>query len=357
MRIATSFCLLLGAAGSMLSAPASAANALFAQPRATIAGLPDCPAPPAPIKRLATQSMYVTGDKSYSKIDPKQAKAREQTLAPIQKFTTDVAHFANHYVKSGGKDVKAGGCALVWLDIWAKAGAMRTMAEHESQFVRSVNLAGWALAYAQVRNLKVEKDAPQPVIDAWLNGMARDMQHHFNGLKNVTGRNNHRYWAGLAASAVAMDTGTKSLADWGLASARIGLAQITQRGALPAELTRGRRARHYHLYAAAPLVMTAAIADANGVDLYAEQDGALHRLVRFATQSLLSPSRIAELAGVQQEPFNATTAVGRQNVAWMEFYVRRFPGRSPAEAMILKGRPLRDDELGGDLTMLARSLP
>ncbi|MBW4329893.1 alginate lyase family protein [Stakelama sp. CBK3Z-3] len=337
------------AAETTLSAP-------FAQPVAEITDLPECTDTPDPVVQLETISMYVTGDTTYSQIDPEKLAERTAMLKPITTFTAAVSHYANKYVESGGTDTDSGGCALAWLNAWAGTHAMTQMLDDESQFVRSVNLAAWALAYAQVKNLQVDRNAPHAAIETWLADMANDMRSYVDSLTDKTARNNHRYWAGLAAISVALDTGDSDLADWSVESAEIGISQITSEGALPLELERGSRAAHYHLYAAAPLVMTAAIAATKGVDLYAENDGALHRLVSFATSSVFSPDEIETLSGAEQEAFDITSSVGQQNLAWFEFYAKSFPDQAPAQDQIFKYRPLRNNEIGGDMTMLAQSL-
>lgn len=330
-------------------------SAPFAQPTANIASVPDCPAPPEAVVRLSLPSMYVAGDNSFSQIDATKQAEREAILKPIHGFTYGVSRYANKYVASGGADVKSGACALAWLDNWARAGAMQQMVDNETQFIRSVQLSAWAIAYAQVKNLKVQSNAPDPAIRAWLTGLANDMRSHADSLTGNTVRNNHRYWAGLAAVAVAMDVGNEGLTRWGVESARIGISQIGPDGSLPLELARKTRAAHYHLYAAAPLVMTAAIVKNTGVDLYADDGGALHRLVKFATDNVVSTDKIAAMTGTPQDMFDLDTALGQQYVAWFEFYIRAFPGRASAQAAIAKERPLVNNELGGDLTMLAAS--
>jgi hypothetical protein len=47
--------------------------------------------------------------------------------------------------------------------------------------------------------------------------------------------------------------------------------------------------------------------------------------------------------------------VGQQEVAWFEFYVKWFPGRVSAQDRILERRSLRNNEIGGDLTLLTRN--
>ncbi len=261
---------------------------------------------------------------------------------------------ANRYVRSRGTDVASGMCALHWLSEWAGAGAMTHMPDHEAQFVRSVNLAAWAMAYAQVRDIQFSNNDPRPNINVWLAQMAADMRGHTNALTNATAYNNHRYWAGFAAMAVAMDTGDRSLMNWALGSARVGLDQIDSAGALPLELARKSRARHYTIYAAMPLVMTAEIAAANGADLYGYRNGALHRLVGFALGSLVSPAVIAQMAGSIQDPMTpATRRYDNQRIAWIEFYNRRFKGRAAPISGLLSNRPLVNNEIGGDMTLLA----
>lgn len=327
----------------------------FAQPFARIVDLPDCNEVPQPLVQLRTISMYAANDATYSQIDPARKAERDKMLEPIRKLTSGVSHYANRYVQSGGADTNSGGCALAWLDAWARADAMTRMQDAESQFVRSVNLAGWAMAYSQVRNLEVTRNAPHAAIEAWLRRMADDLRGHMNAITNKTARNNHRYWAGLAATAVALGTDDAGLADWGVESARIGLRQVAPDGTLPLELERAKLAAHYHIYAAAPLVMTAAIARMNGIDLYAENDGALHRLVRFATDTITSPEQIRALTGVDQQPIDLDSSVGQQQIAWFEYYIRWFPDRVPAQNRILARRSLRNNEIGGDMTLLNQS--
>lgn len=319
-----------------------------------LAGLA-CPPAPEPVVSLANQTAYRAGDASFSRIDPQRAAVRAVMLGGVPDFTRGLSRLANAYVASRGRDAARGGCALAWLDQWGRAGAMRDMATHDAQFVRAVNLAGWALAYAQLARLRVTGDDPHPRIQAWFAAMAADMRAHWQEQppQNVVARNNHRYWAGLAATVIGIETGDRGLRDWGIASARIGLDQVTAEGALPLEIARAARARHYLLYAAAPLVMTAELAASQGIDLYGYRSGALPRLARFATAALIDPARVTALAGTAPEPFvNGRGQFNGQYVAWYEFFTRRFPG-DPAARLILAHRPLVNPEIGGDISLLA----
>ena len=123
-------------------------------------------------------------------------------------------------------------------------------------------------------------DPRRPRIAAWLAALAADGRAFIESRPEAASSSaNHRYWNGLGAAAAGVAAGDQSLLDWGIESARIGLAQVNDQGFLPRELNRGKRARDYHIYAIAPLVLIAEIAAAQGIDLYAEQDGALARAV------------------------------------------------------------------------------
>jgi poly(beta-D-mannuronate) lyase len=172
-----------------------------------------------------------------------------------------------------------------------------------------------------------------------------------NGNKEVSGKNNHRYWAGLSATAAGIATGDKQLTDWGIDSARIGLAQITPDGTLPLEVSRGKRARDYHIFAAQPLVATAELARGQGVDLYAENGGALTKLVNRVVDSLDDPSFFEKASGAKQERYPGGDTVPANRIAWLEIHQSRFP--SPmAEAVLEEKRPVASSGIGGDMTLL-----
>src|SRR5262249_52902822 len=136
--------------------------------------------------------------------------------------------------------------------------------------------------------------------------------------------NNHAYWAGLAVAAAGAAAQRRALFDWGLARARIGIAQVRADGFLPLELERRSLALHYHLFALAPLVMLAELGAVNGVDLYKEGDGAIRRLADRVIMGLADPAPFAAAAGAAQEiklpPRGA-------DLAWAEPYFARFRDR------------------------------
>ncbi|WP_165927063.1 alginate lyase family protein [Sphingomonas sp. BK235] len=310
------------------------------------------------LRSLATGQPYRAGDRSYSQLDAAKAADRAKAAAPVRAMTSALARQANAFVSSGGRDARSGACVLMMLETWAKAGALRDVTTHDAQFIRAVALSGWAMDFAQVRDIRLRGGAgdPRPIIVAWLTAQARDTCHHFENLRNATGRNNQRAWAGLAAMATAMATGDRELRRCGLTATHVALDEVTDQGFLPLEIARKERARHYHLYAVAPLVVTAEIVAANGGDLYGYKRGALRRLVHFTVHSIDYPGLVDRLSGAAQEPIHRSPGrLKGQYFAWLEFYVRRFGLATPGTEAVLSLRPLVNPEIGGDMTMLSRS--
>lgn len=101
------------------------------------------------------------------------------------------------------------------------------------------------------------------------------------------------------------------------------LDQVDPSRFLPLELARGRRALHYHLFAVAPLVVLAEVAQANDVDLYAQSGGALRRLVECVLNGLDDPSTFEKRTGEAQEPPDLHSGL---TVSWLVPVQRRFPG-------------------------------
>lgn len=110
--------------------------------------------------------------------------------------------------------------------------------------------------------------------------------------------------------------------DWAVAGYRNGAEQITPEGTLPLEMHRGQRALHYHLYAIAPLVYLAEFGADNGMDLFAEDNSAIRRLVDRSIAGLLGSGFFDRQAGIHQDtPKGSPTA---EEISWAKIYVHHF---------------------------------
>ncbi|WP_262268237.1 alginate lyase family protein [Microvirga yunnanensis] len=342
--------LLLGGAparaqGAGYLVPAPAKDAVQAKPKY------ECDAPDAPVITLDTQSKYRQDDARRATIDEEAEEAYSEAVEPLRAYGKTLARIANAYVKSSPKNTAAAACALTWLDHWASAKAMTDLRSRQAHFNLGQALAGFALAYLQVRQAPGLDEEQKKRVEAWLKALGRQIADAKDVGKGVSGRNNHRYWAGLSATAAGIASGDRRLTEWGLDSARIGLAQVTPDGTLPLEMNRGKRARDYHVFAAEPLVATAELAHAQGVDLYAEHGGALSRLVNRVVESLDNPSFFEKATGTPQEPYSGDGTVPPHRIAWLEIHENRHPSPK-AEAILSAKRPVASSGIGGNTTLL-----
>jgi poly(beta-D-mannuronate) lyase len=325
--------------------PAPAKDKVQAKPKY------DCDTPGAPVISLDVQSKYKQDEASKATIDEEAEEAYSEAVEPLREYAKNLVRISNAYVKSDPKNTAAATCTLTWLNHWAAADAMTAMRSKQARFNLGQALGGFALAYLQIRNAPGLAEDQKKRVEAWLKTLGLQIQEFMDGNKEVSGRNNHRYWAGLSAAAAGIASGDKRLTDWGIDSARIGLAQITPDGTLPLEVKRGKRARDYHIFAAQPLVATAELARSQGIDLYAENDGALARLVNRVVDSLDDPSFFEKASGTKQEAYPGGDTVPANRIAWLEIHQSRFPSPE-AEAVLEEKRPVASSGIGGDMTLL-----
>ena len=325
--------------------PAPAKNDVQSKPKY------DCDTPDAPVITLDTQSKYKQDDTQRATIDEDAEESYSEAVEPLRVYGRNLVKIANAYVKSNPKNTAAAACALTWLDAWASANAMTDMRSKQAQFNLSRSLSGFALAYLQIRNAPGLANDQKRRVEGWLKTLGQQLVEPMDKNKGASGRNNHRYWAGLGAAAAGVASDDKQLTRWGIDSARIGLAQITPDGTLPLEMNRGKRARDYHIFAADPLVTTAELARSQGIDLYAEHDGALQRLVDRVLASLDDPTFFEKATGTKQEAYPGDSSVPSSRIAWLEIHQSRHPSPA-AESVLTKKRPTSSSEIGGNTTLL-----
>ncbi|MEE1657837.1 alginate lyase family protein [Microvirga sp. CF3062] len=311
----------------------------------------ECDTPDAPVITLDTQSKYKQDDTQRAMIDEDAEESYSEAVEPLRAYGRNLVKVANAYVRSNPKNPAAAACALTWLDAWASVNAMTDMRSKQAQFNLSRALSGFALAYMQIRNAPGLANDQKMRVESWLKTLGQQLVGPMDKNKGTSGRNNHRYWAGLGAAAAGVASNDKQLTRWGFDSARIGLAQITPDGTLPLEMKRGKRARDYHIFAADPLVATAELARSQGIDLYAEHGGALQRLVDRVLTSLDDPAFFEKATGTKQEAYPGDGGVPSSRIAWLEIHQSHRPSPE-AEAVLTRKRPTSSSEIGGNTTLL-----
>ncbi len=271
-------------------------------------------------------------DKKYSIIDPKKLAEFNAVSSGPTHLGQYASKAADAYRTSGSR--AAAECVYSLLDAAAKADAWDgKMPKLNGVYIQNWMLSGTAIAYLKVRDSGVGTAEQDEEIQKWFHLVAERVVAYFSMQREYPGSdayNNHMYWAGLAVAADGVANNNRRDFAWGMDAYRMGADAIEPDGTLAAEMARGQRAMHYHLYALGPLIMLAEFGEANGMNLYAEDDRAIHRLVAFSTAVLDDPEAIAKRAGAAQvysRPYNGL------DIGWAVPYVKRFPKAKPSAAL------------------------
>jgi poly(beta-D-mannuronate) lyase len=288
-----------------------------------VAALADCPVPP-PAQRDIIADSYYDDPPVNAHIDPARHAAYEAAVKPLEAFLRAVAKSAS----DGDKK-----CALQWLTAWAEGDAMLGRIEKEqAHYQRKWLLAGLSLSYAKVRDA-ASRDQ-RAAIDTWLLALADAVRKHSDAYKGT--KNNHYYWEGLAVGATGAVTGNAADLDWSRKVFRAAEADIGDDGILPLEMKRGARALHYHLFAAAPLVMLESILD--------EHSAKLEKLVVFCAAAGKDRDWMAKQAGVPQ------IDLSKDEYDWLPVYFRHNPPQTDAwNRFAIRLGYTNMSRLGGDL--------
>lgn len=310
-----------------------------------------CVAPPPPVVKLDHGSRYEGDDSSRSSFDGVSNDDVNAQLKPVDDFVADLASAANWAVSTPADRVAAADCVLSGLEVWARAGALDDLATMNAQLSVPARLAGLAFAYAQIRPYLTGSDRTVTV-ETWLAGRARATMVYFDtDAPANASRNNLRAWAALAVARVGISTADQSMIEWADASTRLVACQAAKDGSLPLEMARGELALHYQLHAVTPLVVTAALLQAQGHDLFMACDKAIHRTVGFVIDAFQDPALAKRLSGTSQSYFNGTEELRAFELAWAEAYLSLFLAPRLSQFVAQYGA-LANSKLGGRQSLL-----
>ncbi len=276
---------------------------------------------------------------ALASVDPpgfyQDAGAYSEAIKPLHAFIAEVNKAA---------DAGDAGCVMDLLAGWAKGNALLTIgANYQGDYERSWAGTDFSLALLRFPGATTNADPRWRQIKPWLIRIAEETRdsdriNHLN--------NNLVYWAGLDLMAIGTLTERGDLIDAGLSRARQGIRDIGPHGELQRELKRGERALHYHNFALTPLVFCAELASRRKIDLYAENNGAIHRLADLIIRAVQDERSFGAFSTIPQQLFPWTF---QGDLAWMEPYDARF--HDPRLGPILRAkRPLSNPRLGGNVT-------
>ncbi|HEX7158123.1 MAG TPA: alginate lyase family protein [Edaphobacter sp.] len=272
---------------------------------------------------FTTDGFYADNDPTHSIIDPVKMKAYAESSGPVKRDGDEVVAAADAYRATGS--LGAARCVVAHIETNARNRSLTgKMSSNQAYFVQGWVLGAEALAYLKIRGAGVISKEQADLILPWMKTVAAQAREFYDAIetKNPASQNNHLYWAGVELAAVGVAANSRSEFDWAMKGAREGVAAIRPDGTMPQEMRRGKRALHYHLYAASPLVMLAELGEPNGIDLYSEHDGALKHLVTVSTAGLVDPTPFEKATNIKQEVPAPPTG---EAIGWAQPYNRRFP--------------------------------
>lgn len=292
-----------------------------------------CPEPTHLTPDLTTSGFYA--DSKGSIIDPAKWKAYSESAGPVKRLGQDAVNAADAYLATGSR--QAALCVLKLEKTAALDKALTgKMSSGQAYYVQGWVLGALGIALLKVRDSGVVNSADTALLTTWMTTVSRQTMNYYDShLAKSPDGNNHLYWAGVQVGAVAIAANDRKLFDWAAMTYRNGIKQVSPEGALPQEMRRGQRALHYHLYAAAPLVYIAEFGQLNGIDLYAENNGALQRLVKLSAAGLAGSGYFDKATGIKQDlPDGPPSA---EAIGWARVYVHHFP--DPAISKLLSNAP------------------
>ena len=263
----------------------------------------------------------------------------EVERSKLDDFVRAVADMSDAYVRANPAEPAPARCALYWLDAWALEEALLGRPRRgEARIARERALAGLSLAYLKIRDEESLPRDRKELVEAWLAAVAHATLSGAIAREAGAIAHDRVYWAALAAAASGAASGDRGLFVWGIARCRAALSEHDAIGALTLR---------EELQILTPLVMTAELAAANRVDLYAEHDRAIDRRIGRVRDALDDGGRLRAVSA--REPFAGEFSGAL--FAWGEPYVARFSDPLLSR-WVARYRPLRNPWLGGDVTLV-----
>ena len=296
-----------------------------------------CPAVPRLAVDLVTDGFYADNDPTHSIIDPVKQKAYQESAGPVKREGDVLVAGADDFRLTGSRQALE--CVISHLEGLAREHALTgKMSSSQAYFVQGWVVGAAAIAYLKVDGGNLATAQQRDVILPWFLLIGKQTRRFYDERQNQegSGAQNHFYWAAVQLAATGIAANDAADFTWAMQRARDGIEAIQPDGTLPAEMARGRRALHYHLYAASPLVMLAEFGLPNGINLYTEREGALQKLVAVSTAGLLDAKLFEQRTGIPQERPDPPTV---ESIGWSVPYNRRYP--NPIITRLLAKTPQR----------------
>lgn len=302
-------------------------DASFYNDKLKIEQIRTLPIPPV-VMDLSSNSKYK--DAKHSIVDPELNAEHEKSVRPINIFLAPIAKMSSAYNREPEKRKIEGEKTVQWLTEWSKQNAMTgVMQTKQAQYERKWFLATVCLIYIKVQSLA--DTASDKIIKQWLEKLSTLVYENSGQLKN-----NHYYWEGLALLAAGKILKNSQYIDFGKSVFAAAESDITSDGFLPKELQRGAKAFHYHIFAAAPLVIMESLLELDSPKLKI--------LINKILKNIDDPTEFQTQTKLKQDP------VGKNNLAFLVVYIKTKKNEA-VETYVKLNQPFFNLRLGGDFRL------
>jgi poly(beta-D-mannuronate) lyase len=274
----------------------------------------------------------------------------ELVTEPLFAFEDSVSGLAGSFVATG--DDFYADCLVQYLYRWAEAKALTTF-EYDSEnpqawFASESMLFAAAMAYSIVRPFADGLEEERAEIEQWMHGLA--LQHSaIPGEPEESCCNNHFYRRALYASMVGILVEDDDLFRFGVSAIYSALHDLTEEGALPLEVSRGRRATHYQNYGLNYLITNMQVIHRQGYDIFdlEHEDSNIHEAIDYLFRILDDPAALGDYA-----PREQYTGFLRdpQYFTWMDIYLSHFDHQRMS-SFVTRVRPTYNRSSGGYITL------
>lgn len=275
--------------------------------------------------------------------------AWELATGPIFGFEDSVSALAGAFVASD--DIYYAECLVKYLDHWAEAEALTDFVYDSSRpqawFASESMLFAAAMGYSIVRPFIDGLEEERADVEQWLHDLA--LQHSaIPGHPQDSCCNNHLYRRALYASMIGVLVEDDDLFRFGVGAIYSALHDMTEEGALPLEVRRGRRATHYQNYALSYLITNMQVIYRQGYDIFnlEHANSNIHEGVDYLFQILDDPAALGDVA--PQEQYSGFLR-DSQYFTWMEIYLSHFDHQRMA-SLVTRLRPTYSRSAGGYIT-------
>jgi len=324
---------------------------LFGAGAAAAQDTPTCAPAPPPIRSLSIQSRYEGSDASRATLNTEAQAKTEASLKPLDDFLRDLAAGLETMLKStADQRPDQADCLMRQLAVWAEADALSDLGTQTTQLTIGARLAGLAIVTTQAALYATDEQGLETV-RGWLSRRVNEQMQFWEKAPKGAASGNLRAWASLAAAATAELSNDIVMRSWAIWSTTYVLCSANPDGSLPQEMTRGKFALHYQLYALAPLVTSILLLEQQGAPIADQCDNALKRAVHFALSDLTNGAQTEAITGQMQSFFDGTAELGKYHLAWLEAYLV-LTSDPLAEDFAAPRRPLSFSKLGGNQTLI-----